>query len=997
MWFASSEGLNRFDGKNCYVYHHLNSDSNSLSSDNINAIFEDSKQRLWIATRNGLNLYDRLNDNFTRFFHDTANKNSISSNEVWSLAEDKQGGLWIGTMGGGLNKLTEIKNGKEDKTGYRFTNFKNNPLQAGSLSDNMVWTIAFDNLGQGWIGTYNGLNCFLVKDAEDNNISFIHYFKNGESTSISDNNVWRVWADNDNMIWVLSFNQMLDCLPAKYTAEKKGTAGFIHVLPLLMNKLGIKDLNALSIIKDKQNTFWIGTDKHGLIRCSINTSTASQTATPEPTEYFTHNDKNNQTLINNAVYALYEDETGLIWIGTQNGVSRYTPQKKFFDALHISNEELTDMPVKLIYPDKHYNWFASGNRLWLYSPGNKKTRLVCSLENAVEINCLYKTPAGDLLIGTTANGVYAIKANSIGDFTAGKIQYADADKLRLPEDSYLEQTSIFSFTEKNNNEVVVGGYGITGLYNFITNRFRAFRYPQQLNNATPNFRCITPAGKYYYAGTDNGLFLFDKVSNQYIAFQPSEGRLSADRINSLLFKGNKLWIATINGLNAYDINTGSIRNYFTEDGLPDNNIISLAEDKAGKLWIATRNGLCNFNSADSTFAAFYEQEGLNNNQINAVSFNDGILFIASDKGVNTVIPSALNDLKNKLNIVISDFKIAGKSLFTYPLTEKGKALKQQQPVKVNWNENNISIQFTALEYINPGAVKYAFILNGFDEDWIYNGNSNTANYTNLPGGDYIFKIKYAGSDGIWRESNIAIPVHVFTAWFRAWWFYLLCTVSATALVYAFYRIRLNRILEMQKVRNKIARDLHDDIGSTLSSIRILSGAAEKKINTDIIQAEKMLKKITESSGKMMDAMSDIVWSINPDNDKLDSMAVRMREYAAKALEPKNIMYKVTADDRASLIKLPAEKRRDVYLIFKEAVNNIAKYANATEAAITLNIHSNSLELTIKDNGDGFDTSITYTGNGLKNMQQRTKNLNGGYNVISKAGEGTIIHLTVPVT
>jgi ligand-binding sensor domain-containing protein len=220
MWFASSDGLNRFTGKACRVYHHLNADTNSLSSDNINAIFEDSKQRLWIATRNGLNLYDPITDNFKRFHHDPSNKNSISNNEVWSLAEDNQGSLWVGTMGGGLNKLVEPKKDKTIPGGYSFIHFRHDSASASSLSDDIVWSIAFDKSGGGWIGTNNGLNRFSVKDAGKDKINFTHYFNSSDKNSIAANIIWRVRADNNNnLIWLLSFSGMLDCIEAGKTSQ----------------------------------------------------------------------------------------------------------------------------------------------------------------------------------------------------------------------------------------------------------------------------------------------------------------------------------------------------------------------------------------------------------------------------------------------------------------------------------------------------------------------------------------------------------------------------------------------------------------------------------------------------------------------------------------------------------------------------------------------------------------------------------------------------------
>lgn len=995
MWFASSEGLNRFDGTKCHVYRHSNADSNSLSADNINAVFNDSKQRLWIATRNGLNLYDPVNDHFKSFHFDSTNKNSISSNEVWSLSEDRKGNIWIGTMGGGLNKLIELKDRNNVAVSYQFVRFGFDPADSSSLSDNSVWSIAFDNRGRGWLGTNNGLNCFSAEDAADNHLSFTRHFNTPGKNSLTDNLVWRVWADNDNnLVWLLSFTKMLDCISTDQPENDEAPA-FIHVRETMAKKLRMNDLGAMSIARGEGNSYWIGTDQYGLIHCTMNFNKAQREIIVSDAELITHNEQDAQGLVNNLAYDLYRDENELIWIGTENGISRYTPQKKFFNAAHLNATGLADMPVKVSYSDDRYTWFANGNALWVYHKQRSLIHPICILDYP-EITCLHTTPAGDLLIGTSPNGIFYLTHKQIATFFE-----QDGKPLLVPEKFSIkgrfsyDSASIYFFSSVG-KQVIAGGYEMIGLLDTDNRTFENF-YKHQYTNDPSIFRCITTAGSKHYVGTDNGLFTLDQGKTKYVRFQPIKNKLNFDRINSLLFRDNKLWIATVSGLNIYDVNTRSLKSYSIADGLPDNNILSLCSDGTGDVWMGTRNGLSRFNAGNATFSNFHENEGLNTNQLNALSFDGNILFAATDKGINSIIPSSLKATLQKRNIVISDFKVAGKSVLTYPLTENGKALKHHQPIKINWHENNVSIQFNALEYINPGMVKYAFILEGFETKWTYNENNTIASYTNLPGGKYTFKIKYAGSDGQWHESDTTIRIHVATAWFRAWWFYVSCCLVAIGLCYAYYRMRLNRILEMQSTRNKIARDLHDDIGSTLSTIKILSGAAEKKLASDVLQSGKMLHKITESADRMMDAMSDIVWSINPANDSLDNIVVRMREYAARALEPNDIAYKVLADERAMNIKLKTDKRKDIFLLYKEAVNNIAKYAKATEAHISLHVHQNIIELAIRDNGKGFDATATYTGNGLKNIQQRAVNMGGSCQVRSTKGEGTTVHAIIPIT
>ena len=217
----------------------------------------------------------------------------------------------------------------------------------------------------------------------------------------------------------------------------------------------------------------------------------------------------------------------------------------------------------------------------------------------------------------------------------------------------------------------------------------------------------------------------------------------------------------------------------------------------------------------------------------------------------------------------------------------------------------------------------------------------------------------------------------------------------------FNRYQLKRKLQQQNellnVRNHIAKDLHDEIGSTLTSIKILSEVSQNNIVKDQSKASSLLKKITEQSSQMQQGMSDIVWAIKPDNDKLENMVIRMREYISHTLEPKNIRTVFSVDENILTKSIGMQQRRDFFLIFKEAINNAAKYSNAATVKIDLKLQSGNVELAISDDGAGFDTAKATSSNGLKNIQARAAALNGHASFFSAPGKGTLINLTMPAT
>jgi len=305
----------------------------------------------------------------------------------------------------------------------------------------------------------------------------------------------------------------------------------------------------------------------------------------------------------------------------------------------------------------------------------------------------------------------------------------------------------------------------------------------------------------------------------------------------------------------------------------------------------------------------------------------------------------------------------------------------------------ISFDFAAMDFSQPGKNLYQYKLDGFDKDWIQSGTQNSATYTNLDPGTYTFRAKGSNSDGVWNETGTSVELVILPPWYMTWWFRTLLSIAIIALVYVFYRYRLQQALRLQAVRNRIASDLHDEIGSNLSNISIFSSVAQQNASNE---NNALLKKISEYTQVSMEAMSDIVWMINPRNDRFENIFTRMRSLAAEIFEAKHCALHIELDDKLNNIKLNMEKRKNFYLIYKEAINNVAKYAACKDVWINMQLHHNEVLLHIKDNGNGFDVAKRKNGNGLFNMQQRADMLNGKLVITSKPDGGTLVELRFEV-
>jgi signal transduction histidine kinase len=261
-------------------------------------------------------------------------------------------------------------------------------------------------------------------------------------------------------------------------------------------------------------------------------------------------------------------------------------------------------------------------------------------------------------------------------------------------------------------------------------------------------------------------------------------------------------------------------------------------------------------------------------------------------------------------------------------------------------------------------------------------------------------VRARNEGGIFSPHITSLRIIIRPPFWRTFWFYGLLVLVIAAALYYLYRLRIRRLLQVEKIRTRLARDLHDDMGSTLSTINILSNMAVKKIGSDQQASQDYMGRISDSSSRIMEAMDDIVWSINPVNDSMRKILARMKEFAGNVLEASDIEYSFMVDEAVKDMSFDMEWRREIFLVFKEAINNIVKYAKASQVNITLRKQKNALHMTITDNGVGFNTVVdqhgSVRGNGLRNMRKRAEAMNGSFRIISAPESGTSVELRIPL-
>ena len=541
-------------------------------------------------------------------------------------------------------------------------------------------------------------------------------------------------------------------------------------------------------------------------------------------------------------------------------------------------------------------------------------------------------------------------------------------------------------------------------------QLKSYAYPVDPVNAPYSFCMMLmkdSAGNLWLASM-KGVLCFNTITKtwrQYTHEENDTASLSSNIVLSVCPDPRKpqqyLWAGTEGGgICRLDMQSGKVKSYREKDGLPNSVIYGIVADENNNLWMSTNKGLSCLNTATKTFTNYDEADGLQSNEFNRYAFgksHSGWLYFGGINGFNYFKPQDVMPDTIFSKVIFTDFKISNK---TVAFGDKQSILHAPiyltDEIELPYKDNMISIDFASANFSIPSKNLYQYKLEGFDAGWISSGTNRTATYTNLDPGTYTFKVRASNNEKVWGNDAVSLTLIIIPPWYMTWWFRTFLVLAIAGGLYALYRYRLQQALKLLAVRNRIATDLHDEIGSTLSSISIFSEVIEDQTKDQLPEVTPVIKRISESTLNMMDAMSDIVWTINPKNDRFENILSRMQSFAGELLEAKNCIVHLKVDDEIKDVKLAMETRKNFYLIFKEAVNNIAKYAEARNAWIELKLGKASIYVSITDDGKGFDANESNQGNGLSNMKMRAGELNGMFEIISKKGEGSRVSLHFPL-
>ncbi|MBK8551283.1 MAG: hypothetical protein IPL53_09580 [Ignavibacteria bacterium] len=509
-----------------------------------------------------------------------------------------------------------------------------------------------------------------------------------------------------------------------------------------------------------------------------------------------------------------------------------------------------------------------------------------------------------------------------------------------------------------------------------------------------------------WVGTFSGLNKMDRNSGKFTHFKQDPDNPKSIS-NNYVFSfcedsNNNFWIGTGGGLNIFDRNSETFFHFTESDGLPNGVIAGLESGNDGHLWISTFKGISRFSVKDKEFKNYDSYDGLVSNMFNTGSYyknSKGEIYFGNINGVNYFNPSEMKESKFTPSVILT-------SLVKYNDNSKKEIdISAKNEIELSYKDNIINIGYSSADFTNPQKNKFAYRLEGFDEDWNYSENKNEAIYTNLNPGKYVFKVKGTNSDGVWSSKEASLNITITPPFWKTWWFYgiLICTAAGGIVLIQNYRVRqkVKNLIELEKIkeneremmREQASRDYHDELGHKLTRISLYSRRINKKLRPTANGLTEDLNSIVETSNSLQSGAKDLIWAMNPKEDTLYDFTVRLRDFGNELFENTGINF--TSDGinvKYKEINLSMNCKRHLIYIFKEGMNNILKYSRCANVRLTFQMYDEDVEIILSDDGKGFDLNNCPKGYGLKNIFSRAKQIDVNVNITSEDNKGTVIKL-----
>lgn len=934
LWFGlDGNGLCKYDG----VYVTTYTQNEGLPDNNVSSLMVDGMGNIWICSSSGISVFD--GNKFTRYI----NIQPAPVNNAFSIMKDKNENIWLNSQTTGIARID----------GKKIIQYS---LSAESYQDSSS-VFPADKNGNFWIGSHSGISRFDGRKAVYFNVHSDKWFKS----------VYCVLIDSKGNTWFGTTEYGLIKFDGKAFTQFTKTDG-------------LPDNSIITLMEDKKGNIWIGTRYSGVAKYN-------------GTAFITYSEK--EGLSNNKISCITEDSQGNIWIGTEGGGINKLNDGLFSQKIGL--EYFANSRVRPIIKDAKGNlWFGTEDGgIYKYDGISIEEFSISNSSYLHGLRSMLNDKKGNFWFGKTdGGGLYKYNIKEILHYNL------------LPESSI----NIFSILEDSRGEIWLGTY-----YNAVIRMSGTKRYHYNTKNGFPSEKVYTiiedKKGNLWFGTENGGVAKYD--GTRFIVYSGKEG-LFSNRITSIEEdkKGN-IWFGTIGaGLCRFD---GNNFTYYTDQqGLSYNDVWSLKEDSVERIWAGTDKGLSVLiplkdsvkkrNNKYSVYS-FGLQDGLKAIDFNLHSVcidNDNSIWWGTGKALVsydlneplvTVDPRSLSLKQITINGQVYDFRNLPDSM-SKKISFRSIPAFSNCPDKLvlDYNQNHLNFCFTAIDLKAPHKLKYSYRLAGWDNIWSEPSGATTAEFRNLPHGNYELQVKAIGQSQTWTA-----PMHyaftILPPWWLTWWFKTIAGLLAAGIIVLtvrfIYRYQLRKqktIMEKQLAvqyeRQRISAEMHDDIGAGLSGIKLMTEMAKSKAKDKESNLE--IEKIYQSVGDISSKMKEVIWSLNTENDKLPNLIFYIQKQVRQWLEHYPCRLTVDIPNNVPDTEISGEARRNIFLLVKEAVHNIIKHSGANKVNISMACND-KLVITVSDNGKGMANAHSHSGNGMKNMRQRMEKLGGKLFIIDKTG------------
>ena len=1025
MWFGTANGLNRYDGYSFKVYQHIDSDSTSLSDNRIRAMAEDNLGRIWIGTSNGLNCFDPATETFKHYLYSENDSSTISDNRISALLFSRNNILWIGSENG-LNKF-------DPQTSVNIRLTRQLKTRSNALA-NIINSIAEDANGSIWIGMWWG----GLKKIDPGTLAITSFFSDqADPNSLSNDNVLSIFCAKDNSLWLTNYFGGLRRIDPQ-TCRYLPIEGLTKTL----------DLGTMS--QDKSGNIWIKA-KPGSLVISHPSAQSSVILSARPGD--------DSSISTGFISSIFCDRTGIVWIGTDKGISYYNPEvmkfAKYYHQVDIGQRDY----CKTFFQDR-------SNLIWIsifdvglvrYNPVNGET-FTFSQNNADQnsinhntVNGIFEDKQGEIWLATD-NGICLINSKT-GKVTK-RLLYSNENSPailnRVQAHTTGRQSSFF--------------WPVEGAIFDVENLKKWFLSDDgRISINDLKIKCIISDRKGdLWVGTEFlGLKHFQTATgqlNDYVNIPSDSSSISGNTINDICedHSGN-LWIATSNGLNRFNPETNKFTVYTKKQGLSASECFSVKEDSKGNLWILNSSGLDKFDVKSGTVTKYGEADGLSLNQSGLYQSDNGYLFGGhAENGYYMFHPDSITGSKTPQHAIITDFFIFNESVPISNAKAKSvldRSILETKEIVLNHRQTVFGFEFSSLDYSDHEKSRFAWKLDGFDKIWFYSdGNNRRVTYTNLNPGTYLFRIKSANGGELNDEVEKTIKIILLPPWWKTWWaltFYLVAVAALLLLIRKYFddKKSLKHEVEIQTIEarksDEIAQ-LKQHFFTNISHefrtpLTLISGPIEKLIkNVDHIDREKFLeqfqlihrnaKRLSQLTNQLLDIRKLETGSMKLEicQGDLIGFIQNLAEGFSPLAESKQIKFQTIIQANAELKQLYWFDPDKTNKIVTNLLSNAFRFTPA-HGQIILRINgenetlspdrqpSDLLRISIEDSGIGipedqlahiFDRffrvensqthSVEGTGIGLALTKELVNLLNGTISVESRLGEGSKFTVILPV-